>query len=221
MVDIGVKIKQSGREGDPGESRSDLILGAEVTLSNNDAGVDTWRWEIINKPRTSSVVLTHPVPGVAIFTPDVVGSYLIQLTINGRVKQRVVAAVLTTNLGIRIPAIGEANEFEGGWAQAIIDALEIIEANAPAVLVSISVTTPGGVDYVGYGGTEQMAATGTYSDGSTQDLTGVVFWTTSNLEYIEVDAYGLIYGETLGTSAIITASLGPINGSKQMSCVSF
>ena len=134
MVDIGIKIAQFGAPpGGPGESREDLSLGYEVSLSNNDnAGVTSWNWELVSKPYTSSAVLNNTSLSTASFTPDVAGSYLIQLMLNGRVKQRVVAAVLTGRLGLRIPAAGESSEFVGGAFKAITDSLGSLETTIDA-----------------------------------------------------------------------------------------
>jgi hypothetical protein len=63
-----------------------------------------------------------------------------------------------------------------------------------------------------------MIAIGNYSNGTTQNLTSIVFWRSSATENIEVSSSGLALGNTLGGTATITASLGPASGSKEMSC---
>lgn len=75
-----------------------------------------------------------------------------------------------------------------------------------ATLKSIAVTpaTPS----IGLSGTQQFSATGTYSDGSTQDISGIVRWASSNSSAATIDASsGLATGVAAGT-AQITATQG-------------
>ena len=61
------------------------------------------------------------------------------------------------------------------------------------------------------GATQQLVATGTYSDNSTQVITNNVTWTTSNGAVATVGAAtGLVTGVTAGTGVAITATLGAV-----------
>lgn len=62
------------------------------------------------------------------------------------------------------------------------------------------------------GNTLQMAATGTYDDGSTKALTGKVLWSSSDSAIASINSTGLMTGVSPG-SATITASSGTISGS--------
>lgn len=64
---------------------------------------------------------------------------------------------------------------------------------------------------VAAGTTQQMTATGQFSDGSTQNLTSSVNWSSQNTAFVTVDATGLSSGVAPG-SAAVTASLGGVNG---------
>jgi hypothetical protein len=79
----------------------------------------------------------------------------------------------------------------------------------PAVLASIAVTpqTP----IVVIGGTLQLTATGTYTDASTQNLSGSVAWSSSNTSDATVNTTGLVNGIANGTPTI-TAKDGSISG---------
>ncbi len=79
-----------------------------------------------------------------------------------------------------------------------------------AVLVSISVTPVN--SSLGIGTRQQYTATGNYSDGSHQDLTNSVSWTSSNTGVATISATGLATGVTSGTTSI-QAALGSISGS--------
>lgn len=109
-----------------GESNPELTLSSPVTLANDDdTGVTSWLWEMVSKPRTSAASLTSTTSSTSGFTPDVRGSYLIQLTVNGRVKSRIIAAVRNVT-GMRIPARYEADEYQG-WEQAVFDNFNVVE----------------------------------------------------------------------------------------------
>jgi hypothetical protein len=62
------------------------------------------------------------------------------------------------------------------------------------------------------GTTKQFTATGTFSDSSTQDITGVVVWTSSTPAAVTINAQGLAASMATG-STTITAAFGSVNGS--------
>ena len=76
-----------------------------------------------------------------------------------------------------------------------------------ATLVSIAVTPAGPT--IAKGTSEQFTATGTYTDGSTQNLTGSVMWTSGTPTVATINAAGLATGVSTGTSSI-TASLNGV-----------
>jgi hypothetical protein len=119
MPTVQITINQAGKPaGIPGESRDDLALGIPVTLSNHDnTGIIAWNWRLLAAPSESAAAIGTPTGATCQFTPDVAGSYLLQLLANGRIRQTAVAAVKTAFLGMRLPAEGEATEL-GGWGQA-------------------------------------------------------------------------------------------------------
>jgi uncharacterized protein YjdB len=80
-------------------------------------------------------------------------------------------------------------------------------------LQSIAVTpaNPG----VKVGATVQLAATGTYSDGTTQDLTAQAQWQTSDANIASVDANGKVLGKSPGT-VTVTATVGGVTGSARV-----
>jgi trimeric autotransporter adhesin len=78
-----------------------------------------------------------------------------------------------------------------------------------ATLSSITVTpeTPS----VQAGKTQQMTATGTYSDGSTKTITSTVDWTSSDTSEATVSSTGLVTGVAPGT-VTVTAALDDLSG---------
>jgi DNA transposition AAA+ family ATPase len=84
-----------------------------------------------------------------------------------------------------------------------------LTVSAPA-LESIAVTPAN--PSVAKGLTQQFTATGTFSDGTTQDLTGQVTWSSNMLSVATITANGLATGVSTGT-ATISATLNGIPGS--------
>ncbi len=82
-----------------------------------------------------------------------------------------------------------------------------------AVLTSISVASS--KSSVPLGTTQQLAATGTYSDGSTHDLTSSVTWTSAPAGVIAIGSNGLATSKAVGT-ATITATSDSVNGTDQL-----
>jgi hypothetical protein len=76
----------------------------------------------------------------------------------------------------------------------------------PAALVSIAVTPAN--PSIAKGATRQFNATGTYSDGSTLDLTSSATWASSNGAVATVTATGLATGAAQGNSQISAGSAG-------------
>jgi len=82
--------------GQPGVARDDILLASPVTLRNAvDTGVTRWRWTVLDVP-IGSAILTNATATTAefTFTPDVAGTYRVQLAINdgaeGEIDTRIV-----------------------------------------------------------------------------------------------------------------------------------
>jgi hypothetical protein len=141
MVTAAIVINQTGKPpGVPSQSRDDLDLGSAVFLTNDDdTSVLTWFWEFVSKPVGSASVISGSASPAASFVPDVRGSYLVQLTVDGFPSSPStdarIAAVKTAFLAIRKPATHERQEFDAtdGWSraqQAMIDAIDSDAANS-------------------------------------------------------------------------------------------
>jgi uncharacterized protein YjdB len=79
-----------------------------------------------------------------------------------------------------------------------------------ATLASIAITSPS--PYLTVGQPVQFAATGTYSDGSTQDITASASWTSLSPAVASITASGVANGVATG-AATITATSGGVTGS--------
>lgn len=83
-------------------------------------------------------------------------------------------------------------------------------SKTPATLSSIAITPAN--PSVALGATQQLTATGSYSDGSKNDLTSSATWSSSSSGVATVSSAGLAMPVTTGTSTI-TATVGSIHGS--------
>ena len=96
-------------------------------------------------------------------------------------------------------------------ASGVVDKTQgAVAANAPVTLNSIAVTSANASNAAGL--TEQLTATGYYSDGTTKDLTALATWSTADSATVTVDATGLAKGLKKGT-ATVTASYTPASSS--------
>lgn len=124
MASANIKIEQNGVTSAPGVSRDDITTGVPVTLRNgNDADVTGWKW-VLSVPAESNATLSNVVGAAPNFTPDVVGTYIIQLTVNsgftpGEVNK---VAVAVRNAPVTVGGqtfatryLGIKEEFEANW----------------------------------------------------------------------------------------------------------
>jgi len=202
------------------QSRDDLVLNQVVTLLNqHDANVVSCLWQLIDKPQGSSASLSSATSPTTTFTPDVVGTYLIKLTVNnGQAVDQKGAAVKTANLHYRIPAASEDGEFDSvrGWATAVDFAFQKLDdgygnlsSNMSGDLVHTSRQINAGNGLTGGG---DLSATRTL-DLATSGITAATY------QGITFDAYGRAtsasnqgYGTGTVTSVATTSRLtgGPI-----------
>jgi hypothetical protein len=124
---------------------------------------------------------------------------------------------------------GVATITSGGLAQGIAVGSTTIQAASGAInksvtlqvtaatLISIAVTPAN--QTIAKGLTQQFTATGTFSDNSTQNLTGSVTWVSLNTGFATIAAGGLATGVGAGT-ATIQASKGGITGATLLTVTS-
>ncbi|HEX9049104.1 MAG TPA: Ig-like domain-containing protein [Anaeromyxobacter sp.] len=87
----------------------------------------------------------------------------------------------------------------------------------PAALVSIAVTPPNPSVPVGF--TQQFTATGTYTNGSSQDLTAQVTWSSTN-PTVTIAPTGLAtVSATAAGSTTVGATLGGVSGSTTLTVI--
>lgn len=131
-------------------------------------------------------------------------------------------------------AVGQTN-WSYSWTPSATGSVTItsravddsVNVETPSAGVTVSVTPAGLVSVsvgpantsIAVGGSQQFVATGTFSDGSTENLTDSVTWASSNLAVATVNSVGV--GTGIGTGvASIQASVGSISGSTNLSVTS-
>ena len=105
----------------------------------------------------------------------------------------------------------------------ITAALDAVSGNTTltvtnAVLISLAVTPPN--PSIAVGTTQQFIATGTFSDGSTQNLTSSVTWASSDNTLATISnaagSNGLATGVAVGGPVTISATLGAVSGNTSL-----
>ena len=117
---------------------------------------------------------------------------------------------------VTVNSLGDGFAVSSGNAQVIATAAatgifgQSTITVSPAALASIAVTPPNSSGALGTA--QQFAATGTYTDGSTQDLTASALWRSSNTTVATIGASGQASTKAAGLTTI-SATSGSIVGS--------
>ncbi len=94
-----------------------------------------------------------------------------------------------------------------GTSNPIVGSATVSVTNATLVSIAISPSSA----TISAGTTQKFNAIGTFSDGTTQNLTGQVAWTSGDVTSAVVDSFGLTTGVASGTSTAITANLNGVS----------
>jgi Big-like domain-containing protein len=134
-----------------------------------------------------------------------------------------------TNWSSDNTAVAQVNTSAPGIAKGLVTAISAGTANVTATfngvsgstLVTVSGATLSGITvapsatFIAPGQNLQFSATGTYSDGSTQNLTTAVQWTSSSTATATISAGGNASGNNAGQTTI-TATLGVVSGTSTL-----
>ncbi len=111
-------------------------------------------------------------------------------------------------------AYGSAGSFPNqGWNSSNYW-VDVVFSAIPAPTLSFITVTPGNQRVV-IGASQQFTATGTYSDGSTQNLTGQVTWSSADTKIASITGAGLVTAQSLGITTM-SATLNGITGSTNL-----
>ncbi|MFZ0954047.1 MAG: Ig-like domain-containing protein, partial [Candidatus Sulfotelmatobacter sp.] len=110
-----------------------------------------------------------------------------------------IATISSTGL-VTTQAVGSATVTAASASIRESDPLMVL----PPILVSIAVAPAN--SSIMLGSTEQLTATGTFSDGSTQDLTNSASWSSANSSLVSIGPTGLAAAKSVGSTSISAAS---------------
>ncbi len=113
-------------------------------------------------------------------------------------------ATINPDTGLATGVMAGSVQFAATYGNQTV--LSSVNTVSPATLVSIAVTPSNGS--FAKGTSEQFTVTGTYSDGSTRDLTGSSTYTSSNPSVISVASSGLAEGAGTGTASVTVSTGG-------------
>jgi trimeric autotransporter adhesin len=197
------------------------LVAGRTSITASLCGVSGSTTDTVTAATLTSIEITPPNPSIAKGTR-------IQLsaigTFSDGTTQDLTSQVSGTssNPGIVVPNPSVAKGLVTGTAvgsTVITATLNGIQGSTTvtvtsAVLTSITITPPN--PSIAKGTTVQLIATGNYTDGSTQDLTSQVSWTSGDNTIAQVSGalgtIGLVTGLNMGSTSI-AATLNGISGS--------
>ena len=147
--------------------------------------------------------------GVAV-TYSALGTYSDQSA--GNVSGSVIWSSDTPNV-VTLSNTGKASSLAIGTTKISASTNGIISNSAtltvtPPVLTAIAINPTNAT--VAYGLSTNFTATGTYTDGSTADITSLVTWASANASIATINNAGVAKGGTTGNSTTITASFNGV-----------
>jgi hypothetical protein len=119
---------------------------------------------------------------------------------------------LTAPASAGVYAYGSTSIFPNNIYQNENYWVDVLFAQPPLQSISVTPANPS----VAVGATQQFTATGTYSDGSTANLTNQATWASSTTARATINSSGLATGVSAG-STTITATSGSVSGTTGMS----
>jgi len=187
-------------------SRTDIVVGATVTLSNDGLGDEsTYLWELLDVPEGSTAVLSSSSASSPNFVADIEGTYLIKLSVNRLLSDAdtdtAVAAVPRYKDGIRVPAAGETTEESTlrGWAKDVNRALNKLGevSSDPTSVLGLAFAT------LGKGTVVVIDTSSTIRTGTTQEERVPYFKVAvaTNATFMDRPLYVMERTPTGGTSA--------------------
>ena len=129
----------------------EVTAGTPVVLTNNDdTGILGWQWTMLDLPPGSGTTLSTPNASTSTFTPDITGTYLVELRTYTDVPRTTGETIDTQAAGVRyvgslawrLPAAGETTQFSArGWTDEVNDILD--EARTGILNAAGDISGPG------------------------------------------------------------------------------
>ncbi len=106
-----------------------------------------------------------------------------------------------------VRAVGLGSTMISATKGGVTGSTAVTVTDATLTMIAVTPTNPS----VPRGRTVQLTATGTFTNGTTQNLTAMVTWSSADAAKVSVNAAGLATGAGVGTIAV-TATLGAVSG---------
>ncbi|HUN87207.1 MAG TPA: Ig-like domain-containing protein [Terriglobales bacterium] len=188
-----------------------------TTITASFSGVNGSTTLTITAPTLTSLAVTPVNPSIAANTTL---QFAAMGTFSDGSQQNVTGSVQWASAS---PSVASINvNGASGLAMGLSAGTSLITASSGSISSSTTLTVTGAtvtsiavtpVDpSVPLGTLQQFTATGTFSDGTIQDITGTVTWSTSKQSVMSITTSGLGTARNLGTS-VITATFGSVSGS--------
>jgi len=187
---------------------------ATITATDSVSGISATTTLTVSAATLTAIDITPADPSIVVGTTQ---QFMATGHYSDNSTQDITASVTWSSSDTAVATISNVSTSKG-LAQGIGQGSATITATDPAsgisatttltvtvpMLVSIQVTPVSAT--IGIGATQQFTATGTYDDGSTQDLTSLVTWHSSNNQIAAVSnaagSRGLATGVRIGTVTI-------------------
>ena len=189
-----------------------------TTICIRSAGVSATATLLVNPAVLASIAISPQAPAIALGTSQ---QFTAMGTYTDGSTQDVTAVVTWSSSDATVAIISNSLGSYGLATSSGQGAATITAASASvSASTSITVASPALVSIaiapinvsIPLGTSQQFSAVGTYSDGSTQDLTASVTWASDSPAVAPVSAAGLVIGTAIG-AANISASSGAITNS--------
>ncbi len=199
---------------------SGLVTGTGVgsaTITATQAGVSGSATVMVTPAILTSITITPPNPSIALGTT-------VQLSATGTFSdgttQDFTASAHWTSTADAIATVGNTGSpglvTGTGVGSATITATQAGVSGSATVTVTPAILTTIAINpanpSIANGTSVQLSATGTFSDGTTQDLTHSVSWTAIPADTVTVDPNGLLTGTKVGNGQVIAVQ-GTVVGS--------
>jgi trimeric autotransporter adhesin len=204
----------SNGKGSVGVASSAAVGTTTINATDAASGITGSTALTVTSARLVSVAVTRAVPSVPVGLTD---AFTATGTYTNGTSQDLTAVVTWTSSDAAVASVSNASGSAGVATGATpgtttIGASEAVTGIAgaapltvtPARLISVSVTPAAAT--VAVGATQQLTATGSYTDATRQDLTAIVTWTSSEPAAAEVSnasgSNGLTTGVATGIAAV-------------------
>ena len=238
---ITLTVNVAGNETSPVDNVVVVAGGSETNIANDNAIDTTIVTSQLVTPSFTGLTASQSIPAgtSSVTLGGIIGSgtqfpangETVSITINGSTQVAAIGAngVFTLSfLTATLPTAGTPYPITYSYSGDSIfnsasdssTTLTVTPAGLPTLLsIAVSPTNPS----IAVSGIQQFIAKGTYSDNSTQNLTASVTWASSATNVATISNAANTAGEATGISAgtaTITADLGAVSGSSQLTVTS-